>query len=67
MKREDVKTSETYRITYPDKYKGKVAKVISCDLNGDVTLEFKNGSKDVYHATWLEPIAKQECTQKGGA
>ena len=54
MKRNEIEKHKKYRITYPDKYKGKVAEALGVDFNGDVTLEFKNGRQVFYHSSWLE-------------
>jgi hypothetical protein len=54
MKISEYEPYESYRITYPDCYKGKVAEAIHISAYGDVTLEFKNKNQVVYHIAWLE-------------
>ena len=54
MRREEIELNARYKITFPGSYRGRIAKARFVDLNGDVTLEFKNGRRVLYHASWLE-------------
>jgi len=56
MNRKDIKMHKKYKITFSDRYNGRVAKCRGVDSNGDVTLEFKNGRKVICHAAWLENV-----------
>jgi hypothetical protein len=54
MKADQIKIGERYKITFKDKYSRRIAKAIKISRMGDITLQFKNKSEVIYHATWLE-------------
>jgi hypothetical protein len=55
MKAEGISIGKRYQITFKDKYSRRIATAIKISIMGDVTLQFKNKSEVIYHATWLEP------------
>lgn len=54
MTKDEFKPNAKYKIMFKDGYSGRVALARGMDRNGDVVLEFKNGSQVCYHITWLE-------------
>lgn len=42
------------RITFKGTRTGRVGKVVSTSVHGDVTLEFKNRKQVLIHQNWLE-------------
>ncbi len=56
LSRNDIQPGKKYQIMYKDSYSNRKAIARGVDSNGDVTLEFKNGSQVVYHTSWLKDI-----------
>jgi hypothetical protein len=59
MKWTEVRRDTWYELTYPANMKSKkprLVRAIRSLSTGDIEVAYKNGRRDIYHATWLEPI-----------